>query len=130
MVGVGCAVFLRDLLVFMPCVVAAAANIADQVGPVVLPVEFQIRSDYVNLQQYILKQMGVGNANGLNYVPNEGLYHLHRGERVVPAREVASRSFSSNLYVENMNMGGSMSADALAAAIAGRNRRLMAGYGS
>jgi hypothetical protein len=48
----------------------------------------------------------------------------------VPAREVASRSFSSNLYVENMNMGGSMSADALAAAIAGRNRRLMAGYGS
>ena len=108
----------------------AAENIADQVGTITLPVEFQIRGDYVNLQQYILKQMGVGNANGLSYVPNEGLYHLHRGERVVPAREVASRSFSSNLYVENMNMGGSMSADALAAAIAGRNRRLMAGYGS
>lgn len=108
----------------------AAENIADQVGTITLPVEFQIRGDYVNLQQYILKQMGVGHANGLSYVPNEGLYHLHRGERVVPAREVASRSFSSNLYVENMNMGGSMSADALAAAIAGRNRRLMAGYGS
>lgn len=108
----------------------AAENIADQVGTITLPVEFQIRGDYANLQQYILKQMGVGNANGLSYVPNEGLYHLHRGERVVPAREVASRSFSSNLYVENMNMGGSMSADALAAAIAGRNRRLMAGYGS
>ena len=108
----------------------AAENIADQVGTITLPVEFQIRGDYVNLQQYILKQMGVGHANGLSYVPNEGLYHLHQGERVVPAREVASRSFSSNLYVENMNMGGSMSADALAAAIAGRNRRLMAGYGS
>ena len=108
----------------------AAENIADQVGTITLPVEFQIRGDYANLQQYILKQMGVGHANGLSYVPNEGLYHLHRGERVVPAREVASRSFSSNLYVENMNMGGSMSADALAAAIAGRNRRLMAGYGS
>ena len=107
----------------------AAENIADQVGTITLPVEFQIRGDYVNLQQYILKQM-TGHANGLSYVPNEGLYHLHRGERVVPAREVASRSFSSNLYVENMNMGGSMSADALAAAIAGRNRRLMAGYGS
>ena len=108
----------------------AAEQIAGQVGTITLPVEFQIRSDYVNLQQYILKQMGVGHANGLSYVPNEGLYHLHQGERVVPAREVASRSFSSNLYVENMNMGGSMSADALAAAIAGRNRRLMAGYGS
>ena len=108
----------------------AAEQIAGQVGPITLPVELQIRSDYVNLQQYILKQMGVGHANGLSYVPNEGLYHLHQGERVVPAREVASRSFSSNLYVENMNMGGSMSADALAAAIAGRNRRLMAGYGS
>ena len=108
----------------------AAENIADQVGTITLPVEFQIRSDYVNLQQYILKQMGVGNANGLSYVPNEGLNHLHQGERVVPAREVASRSFSSNLYVENMNMGGGLSADALAAAIAGRNRRMMAGYGS
>ena len=107
----------------------AAANIADQVGTVVLPVEFQIRSDYANLQGYILKQL-TGHANGLSYVPNEGLYHLHRGERVVPAREVASRSFSSNLYVENMNMGGGLSADALAAAIAGRNRRMMAGYGS
>lgn len=107
----------------------AAENIADQVGTITLPVEFQIRSDYANLQGYILKQL-TGHANGLSYVPNEGLYHLHRGERVVPAREVASRSFSSNLYVENMNMGGSMSADALAAAIAGRNRRLMAGYGS
>ena len=108
----------------------AAENIADQVGTITLPVEFQIRGDYVNLQRYILKQMGVGKANGMSYVPNEGLYHLHRGERVVPAREVASRSFSSNLYVENMNMGGGLSADALAAAIAGRNRRMMAGYGS
>jgi hypothetical protein len=49
---------------------------------------------------------------------------------VVPAREIASRSFSSNIYVENMNMGGGMSADALAATIAARNRRMMAGYGS
>ena len=107
----------------------AAENIADQVGTITLPVEFQIRGDYANLHGYILKQL-TGHANGLPYVPNEGLYHLHRGEQVVPAREVASRSFSSNLYVENMNMGGGVTADALAAAIAGRNRRMMAGYGS
>ena len=72
-----------------------------------------------------------GKANGIWAVPYDGyLASLHKGERVVPAREIASRSFSSNLYVENMNMGGGMSADALAATIAARNRRMMAGYGS
>ena len=70
-------------------------------------------------------------ANGIWYVPWDGYPAiLHKGERVTPAREMAARSFSSNLYVENMNMGGGMDADALAAAIAGRNRRMMAGYGS
>ena len=72
-----------------------------------------------------------GFANGTWSVPYNGmLARLHKGERVMPAREVASRNFSSNLYVENMNMNGGLSADALAAAIAGRNRRMMAGYGS
>ena len=73
----------------------------------------------------------IGHANGLPFVPYDGfLARLHKGERVMTAREVGSRSFSSNLYVENMNMGGGMDADALAAAIAGRNQRMMAGYGS
>ena len=71
----------------------------------------------------------LGYANGLPYVPHDGLYRLHRGERVTPARE-AGRSFSSNLYVENMNMNGGLSADALASSIAARNQRLMSGYGS
>lgn len=71
----------------------------------------------------------LGYANGLPYVPSDGLYRLHRGERVTPARE-AGRSFSSNLYVENMNMNGGLSADALAASIAARNQRMMSGYGS
>ena len=106
-----------------------AEVIAEKIGTVTVPLTFSIDPNYANYLQYADKTR-TGNANGLSYVPNEGLYHLHRGERVVPAREVASRSFSSNLYVENMNMGGSMSADALAAAIAGRNRRMMNGYGS
>ena len=71
-----------------------------------------------------------GFANGLSYVPYDGmLARLHKGERVVPARE-AGRNFSSNLYVENMNMNGGLSADAMASAIASRNWRVMAGYGS
>lgn len=69
-------------------------------------------------------------ANGIWSVPYDGmLARLHKGERVVPARQAGS-SFSSNLYVENMNMSGGLSADALAASIASRNRRVMAGYGS
>ena len=71
-----------------------------------------------------------GYANGIDFVPDTRLAWLHKGERVMTAREVSSRSFSSNLYVENMNMGGGLSADALASAIASRNRRIMAGYGS
>jgi hypothetical protein len=71
------------------------------------------------------------NANGLWSVPFDGYTAvLHKGERIQPAREVSSRTFSSNLYVENMNMSGGMTADALAAAIASRNSRIMAGYGS
>ena len=70
-------------------------------------------------------------ANGIWHVPYDGmLARLHKGERVMPAREVQSRNFSSNLYVENMNMNGGLSADALAASIASRNSRIMAGYGS
>ena len=70
-------------------------------------------------------------ANGMPYVPFDG-YHaiLHKGERVVTAREVNnSRNFSSNLYVENMNMNGA-SAEGLAATMAAAQRRMMRGYGS
>lgn len=70
-------------------------------------------------------------ANGLPYVPYDGyLASLHKGERVVPAREVSSRSYSSNLYVENMNMNGGADAAGLAAAMAAAQRRTMSAYGS
>ena len=71
-------------------------------------------------------------ANGLWSVPFDGYRAiLHKGERVVPAREVAaSRNFSSNLYVESMYMNNGQDAEGLAAAIASRNKRVMAGFGS
>ena len=70
-------------------------------------------------------------ANGLPMVPWDGYPAiLHKGERVVTAREVNnSRNFSSNLYVENMNMNGA-SAEGLAATMAAAQRRMMRGYGS
>ena len=48
----------------------------------------------------------------------------------MPAREVASRNYSSNLYVESMYMNNGTDAAGLAAAMAAAQRRTMSGYGS
>jgi len=70
-------------------------------------------------------------ANGLAYVPYDGyIATLHKGEQVVPAREAASRNYSSNLYIESMYMNNNTDAEGLAAAMASAQRRMMAGYGS
>ena len=72
-------------------------------------------------------------ANGLWSVPWDGYPAiLHKGEQVVPAREVArgSQNYSSNLYVESMYMNNGTDADGLAAAMAAAQRRTLAGYGS
>ena len=71
-------------------------------------------------------------ANGIWSVPFDGYAALlHKGERVVPAREVSgSRTFNSNLYVESMYMNNGQDADGLAAAIAAANKRTMRGFGS
>ena len=73
-----------------------------------------------------------GFANGIWSVPFDGYRAvLHKGERVVPAREVgSSRNFSSNLYVESMYMNNGQDAQGMAAAMAAAQRRTMSGYGS
>lgn len=71
-----------------------------------------------------------GFANGLSYVPRDGIYLLHKGEGVGPAREMNSRNFSSNLYVEKMIMNNGTDAQGLANKMAAEQQRTMSGYGS
>ena len=69
-------------------------------------------------------------ANGLPFVPFDGyIAALHRGERVVPANQNKSYTTNSNVYFDHVNVGGGVDADGLAARIAERTRRTMAGFG-
>ena len=70
-------------------------------------------------------------ANGIPYVPDTRLAWLHKGETVVPARQVAqnNRSFTSNTYFENVNINNGMDADGLAARVAEEQRRTANSFG-
>lgn len=69
-------------------------------------------------------------ANGLPFVPFDGyIAALHKGERVVPAAQNKSYTNNSNLYVDRMIMQNNTDVQGLAAAIAERSRRAMAGFG-
>ena len=126
---------------------AAAAAISAAIGTVTIGVVPAIGvptgatagagAESMNLEaayrQYIYnrdRSNGRGFANGLPYVPRDGIYMLHKGETVNPAREVASRNYSSNLYVEKMIMNNGTDAQGLADKMAAEQRRTMSGFGS
>lgn len=108
----------------------SAEDIAEQIGTVIIPGVVQVTGD----PTYSKRTPGMqgiipGYANGIAYVPDTRLAILHRGETVTPAREIASRSYSSNLYVEKMFMGGGTDARGLADEMAAAQRRQASGYG-
>ena len=121
----------------------AAEAISKVIGPVTVPVVPVVRNgagyggSTGGGTMSFLRDIGNGSvnirgyANGIWSVPFDGYPAiLHAGERVVPAREVSSRSYNSNLYVEKMIMNSGADAQGLADAMASANRRRMSGYGS
>ena len=109
----------------------AAANIAEQVGKVTIPINFDIPGIHYFGSGGGGNNVAMEKANGIWSVPYDGyLSLLHKNERVMPAREVSSRNFSSNLYVESMIMNNGADAAGLAASMAAAQRRTMTGFGS
>jgi hypothetical protein len=68
-------------------------------------------------------------ANGIWSVPWDGYPAiLHKGERVMPARE--NQQYTYNTYFGNVNLNNGLEIEALTESIDRRNRRQRSGYGS
>ena len=109
----------------------APASIAEQVGVVKIPASLSVVGAPAGGAGGGGNNVAMEKANGIWSVPYDGyLARLHKYERVMPAREVSSRNFSSNLYVESMIMNNGADAAGLAASMAAAQRRTMTGFGS
>lgn len=105
----------------------AAAEISEKIGTVYVDIAPGESVNNTNKRRRNGRRPGY--ANGIAFVPDTRLAWLHPGETVTPAREIGSRSYNSNLYVETMYMGGNTDARGLADEMAAAQRRVISGFG-
>ena len=99
----------------------AAAMISEQIGSVPIMID-PVVPDTAD---------GYPHANGLWSVPWDGYPAiLHRGERVLTARENRNYTFNSNHYFGTVNLNNGLEIEALTESIDRRNRRQRSGYGA
>lgn len=108
----------------------AAGLISQQIGSV--PVSITIRDvTGAELESLVGGEADGSFANGIPWVPRDGyLSILHRGERVMPARENKQYTYNSNTYFGSVNLHNGLEVDALTESIARNNRRKSSGYGA
>ena len=72
-----------------------------------------------------------GFANGLPFVPWDGyIAMLHRGERVLTARENRQYTITNNTYFGGVNLHNGLEVEALTDSMAARNEKYASGYGA
>ena len=112
----------------------AAASIVEQVGTVNIPVKLVPTGDPISGPAYLPRNVGQPwreHANGLQFVPYDGyLAMLHRGERVITARENRNYTYNNHNYFGNVNLNNGQDIDALCNSIDRHNRRAQSGFGS
>jgi hypothetical protein len=112
----------------------AAASIVEQVGTVNIPVKLVPTGDPISGPAYLPRNVGQPwreHANGLQFVPYDGyLAMLHRGERVITARENKNYTYNNHNYFGNVNLNNGQDIDALCNSIDRHNRRAQSGFGS
>jgi len=107
----------------------AAEDIEKQIGTVTVPATLDWRPSYQQGYPQQVPGWG-GHANGLPWVENEGLYLLHRGERVLTASENRNYTFNNNTYFGSVNLNNGTQVEQLAEAISRNNRKQSRAYGS
>lgn len=95
-------------------------KLAEQVGVVTIPARMSMQEGDADGSY----------ANGLPFVPFDGyMAMLHRGERVMTARENRNYTYNNNTYFGNVNLNNGLEIEQLTESISRHNRRKQSGYG-
>ena len=107
-----------------------AQTISEEIGTVDVPANLVFQRNRMTGDWMGAAPDG-SNANGLPWVPFDGYMSiLHRGERVLTARENKYYTYNNNTYFGNVNLHNGLEVEALTKSIARNNARKNSGYGT